>query len=127
MHVRSIALTCVIMHFNGRNLGGQIRHTTGSPCKKKEKKSRINMECEVFMLQLAADGSIPKNASGPRERLFAITIHYYSIRIHRGTLVSIQGEPCSTCRLVPATEPTVNVVRPSMQKRPPSPSTVLIF
>lgn len=59
MSVHACAYNCsgrrVITHFNGRKQCWKIHHAAGPPCK-----SWINMECEVFMLQLTADGSIPK-------------------------------------------------------------------
>lgn len=46
------------------------------------------------MLHLTADWSIPKMHQDPeREKLSAITIHYDSIRIHKGTLQSIWAAP----------------------------------
>lgn len=61
------------------------------------------------MLQLTADGSIPKNAWRRRERLFAITIHYYSIRIH-GENTSVDTES----RAATPAQQRVNVVQSSM-------------
>lgn len=76
----------VIIHFNGRKLCGKIDPAAaGCPCK-----SQINMECEAFMLQLTADGSIPK-MHRDTERLLEITIHYYSIRIRRETLADAES------------------------------------
>ncbi len=100
----------VIIHFNGRKQCRKIHHAAGSPCK-----SQIDMECEVFMLQLTADGSILK-MHGDAERgslqLQFIIIPLGSIEKH----FCRYRESCSTCRLVPASGQTVNVVRPSMQK-----------
>lgn len=95
-----------IIHFNGRKQCGKIHHAAGTPCK-----SWINTEWEVFMLQLTADGSIPKNAWRRRERLFAITIHYYSIRIH-GENTSVDTES----RAATPAQQRVNVVQSSMWK-----------
>lgn len=114
MSIHACAYNCsgmsVIMHFNGRKLCGKIHHAAGSPCK-----SRINKECEVFMLRLTADGSIPK-MHGDAERgslqLQFIIIPLGSIEKHSCRY----RESCSTCRLVPASEQTVNVVRPSRRK-----------
>lgn len=98
----------IIIHFNGRKRCGKIHHAAGSPCK-----SPINMECKVFMLQLTADGSIPKmhgDAGKGSLQLQFIIIPLGSIE----KLFCRYRESCSTCRLIADLEQTVNVVRPSM-------------
>lgn len=71
-----------------------------------------------------------KSASRLSERereLFAITIHYYSIRIHRGTLLSIKkGEASGSWRPTPAAK-LRNVVHHSVWKTPSSQSNALIL
>lgn len=109
--LRPVAISCVcvcvwaglsvIMRFNCRKRCRKIHHAAGSPCK-----SRINMECEVFMLQLTADGSIPKM----HRDLERGSLQLQFIIIPLG---SIEKHLCrySTCRLVPASGQTVNAVR----------------
>lgn len=72
--------------------------TAGSGCK-----SRIDMECELFMLQLTADLSIleKKMLGKPRKWPSAITFDYYSIR---GKHLSKPAELCSVCGLAQLSE-----------------------